>query len=172
MEIELCFYIDIYILVYIIINMKHKIGQQEKVQALFRKTAIASTREARESGIHSEVLRRMVASGQLVRESRGIYMLTDSDVTENHSLAVVAKAVPEAVFCLLTALRFHGIGTQNPPEVWIALRRPAAQVCCCGAVRHDTRRTAQLFLRLRTQPLPQEHIPHAELAAKIVRINF
>jgi len=36
--------------------------------------------------------------------------------------------VPSAVFCLLTALRFHGLTTQAAPEVWIALpekaRRP------------------------------------------------
>jgi predicted transcriptional regulator of viral defense system len=44
-------------------------------------------------------------------------------------LALAAAAVPKAVVCLVSALSFHGIGTQLPHEVWIALdrrsRRPA-----------------------------------------------
>lgn len=31
----------------------------------------------------------------------------------------VARRVPDAVFCLLSALRFHDLGTQSPHEVWI-----------------------------------------------------
>ena len=37
----------------------------------------------------------------------------------------MAKRVPEAVLCLLSALAFHEITTQNPPSVWIALRKGA-----------------------------------------------
>jgi len=33
--------------------------------------------------------------------------------------------VPEGVICLLSALRFHGLTTQNPFEVWIAIDRKA-----------------------------------------------
>jgi predicted transcriptional regulator of viral defense system len=37
--------------------------------------------------------------------------------------------VPQGIVCLLSALQFHGIGTQVPSEVWIAVdrraRRPA-----------------------------------------------
>ena len=29
------------------------------------------------------------------------------------------------MFCLLTALRFHGLGTQNPRDVWLAVDRRA-----------------------------------------------
>lgn len=41
--------------------------------------------------------------------------------TSDHSLAQVAKRVPGAVFCLLTALRFHDLTTQSPAAIWIAL---------------------------------------------------
>ncbi len=48
--------------------------------------------------------------------------------TAEHTLAQVGKRVPAGVFCLLTALRFHDLTTQNPADVWIALpetaRRP------------------------------------------------
>ncbi len=59
--------------------------------------------------------------GLLSRVGRRLYTLADHSPSENHTLAQVAKRVPDAVFCLLTALRFHGLTTQSPHEVWIAL---------------------------------------------------
>jgi predicted transcriptional regulator of viral defense system len=53
-------------------------------------------------------------------------MLPDAEVTANHGLAVAAKAIPKSVICLLSALRYHEIGTQSPQEVWIAIDRRAA----------------------------------------------
>jgi len=38
---------------------------------------------------------------------------------------MVCKRAPNAVVCLLTALHMHGIGTQAPREVWIAIDRKA-----------------------------------------------
>jgi predicted transcriptional regulator of viral defense system len=35
--------------------------------------------------------------------------------------------VPEGVVCLLSALSFHGVGTQLPHEVWLAIQRRARQ---------------------------------------------
>ncbi|MEW6218778.1 MAG: hypothetical protein AB1634_04490 [Thermodesulfobacteriota bacterium] len=55
------------------------------------------------------------------RQARGIYVASRHLLTAEHTLAQVGKRVPSGVFCLLTALRFHGLTTQNPAEVWIAL---------------------------------------------------
>ena len=50
------------------------------------------------------------------------------DQTKHHSLAEVAARIPHGVVCLLSALRFHGLTTQCPREVWIAVdRRTHAQ---------------------------------------------
>lgn len=43
-----------------------------------------------------------------------------------YPLAHVSKAIPKSVICLLSALRFHEIGTQLPHRVWIALDRRVA----------------------------------------------
>ena len=32
-------------------------------------------------------------------------------------------AVPRGIVCLLSALQFHGVGTQLPSEVWVAIDR-------------------------------------------------
>ena len=50
-----------------------------------------------------------------------MYELSDTSPTEHHSLAVVAKEIPRGVICLLSALRFHELTTQQPSEVWIGI---------------------------------------------------
>jgi predicted transcriptional regulator of viral defense system len=72
-------------------------------------------------GISRRHLYRLLNAGLLERHSRGVYVAARHPYTPNHSLSQVAKRVPSAVFCLLTALRFHGLTTQSPAEVWIAL---------------------------------------------------
>jgi len=94
---------------------------------LVRDVSIVSAAEIRSRGIHHEYLRQLRAEGRLVRVGRGLYSLPDADVTAHHGLVQAAKAVPKGVICLLSALRFHEIGTQLPHEVWIALDRRAAR---------------------------------------------
>lgn len=63
----------------------------------------------------------------MVRQARGIYSAASHEPTPAHTLAQVAKRLPDAVFCLITALRFHELTTQSAPEVWIALPEKARQ---------------------------------------------
>ena len=67
----------------------------------------------------------MLKRGQLMRIDRGLYASPDFVPTEDSSLAQVSIKYPQAVFCLLTALRLHGLTTQNPHEVWIAIKHKA-----------------------------------------------
>ena len=78
---------------------------------------------ARDLGVHGQDLTRLVRSGALERVARGTYRIADRPVTEHHAFAVVAAAAPRSVVCLLSAASFHGIGTQVPFEVWVAVRR-------------------------------------------------
>lgn len=98
---------------------------RKRTLKLARRRQGVSARELAEAGIHRQVLSRLVEVGELERVARGIYRLPEHRRTEHHSLAVVAAAVPNAVVCLLSALQFHGIGTQLPSEVWIAIDRRA-----------------------------------------------
>jgi len=69
------------------------------------------------------VLTRLVAAGELERVGRGLYRLPNARTSEYESLATVAAKVPDAVFCLLTALQFHELTTQLPRQLWIAMPR-------------------------------------------------
>ena len=63
----------------------------------------------------------MVASGRLRRLDRGLYALPGYTVGEHGTLVTVARRTPAVVFCLLTALQLHGLTTQSPFQVWIAI---------------------------------------------------
>ena len=53
-------------------------------------------------------------------------------LTELETVATVCKRVPGTIVCLLTALHVHGIGTQAPREVWIAIDRKARKPRASG----------------------------------------
>jgi predicted transcriptional regulator of viral defense system len=72
-------------------------------------------------GIPRVSLTRAVRRGQLERVGRGLYGLPGREVSAHGSLAEVACRVPKGVVCLLSALRFHGLTTQAPFEVWLAI---------------------------------------------------
>jgi predicted transcriptional regulator of viral defense system len=99
-----------------------------QVLQLIEKLGLARPRDLEQQGVSRARLSRLVAEGLVVRQARGIYVAAQHELTEAHTLALVAKRVPEAVFCLFTALRFHGLTTQSAAEVWVALpekaRRP------------------------------------------------
>lgn len=68
-------------------------------------------------------LARLVEDGKLQKIGYGLYSLADSDFTEMQSFLEVAAHVPQSVLCLLSALRFHNLTTQNPFKVWLAIPR-------------------------------------------------
>lgn len=68
-------------------------------------------------------LTRLTNAGLVERVDRGLYRMPDRDRSQHESLAAIATKVPQAVFCLLTALQFHELTTQLPHEVWIAMPR-------------------------------------------------
>ena len=98
---------------------------QARLLALARQRSVVTTQDAYRAGIHSQQITRLVADGVLDRIARGQYRLAERPVTEHQALVVAARAVPRGVICLLSALGFHGIGTQLPSDVWIALERGA-----------------------------------------------
>jgi len=80
------------------------------------------------AGMTRDQLPALIRSGKVERVGRGLYRLAKAEPTENYSLAMACARVPNSVICLLSALRVHGIGTQAPAEVWLAIphkaRRP------------------------------------------------
>ncbi len=93
----------------------------EKVIEIVRKHGVLRPRDLKVYGIPGSYLHRLYRRGLLERVSRGLYALPNSAVTEHHSLVEAVRQAPRAVVCLLSALRFHGLTTQTPFEVWLAI---------------------------------------------------
>lgn len=90
--------------------------------AEFAKTAgVLRPRDLASVGLAREYLKRAVEEGFVVQSAPGLYIAANAPVTEFHTLAQAAKRVPKGVICLLSALRFHDLGTQNPFAVWMAI---------------------------------------------------
>ncbi|MDF1826443.1 MAG: type IV toxin-antitoxin system AbiEi family antitoxin domain-containing protein [Verrucomicrobiales bacterium] len=94
---------------------------QQTLSSLAAANELLTTSQLLEAGISDRSITRLVEKGTLVRVRRGIYEHVDSEVSEHHDLIQVAKSAPRAVIVLISALRFHEIGTQSPHEVWIQL---------------------------------------------------
>lgn len=102
----------------------------QKLLSLARRSGVIRPGDLRAQGIAPVYLTRLVRSGALIRVGRGLYSLADGSPTADRTLVEAARRIPRGVVCLLSALRLHGLTTQMPPAVWIAIavkaRRPVA----------------------------------------------
>jgi predicted transcriptional regulator of viral defense system len=134
--------------------MKKRSAKSERILELARRFGNVSAGEVCSEGIHHEYLRQLCTEGKLVREGRGLYSLPEADVTIHHGLAQAGRAIPKGVICLLSALRFHEIGTQAPCEVWIAIDRRAAR----PRVKHPRRRIVRFSSKALCEGIEERNI--------------
>jgi predicted transcriptional regulator of viral defense system len=97
----------------------------DRVMERVRRQGALRLRDLTAYGMHPESVRRLTEKGVLDRVGRGLYVPRDVEFTAEHTLVEVAKRVPRGVICLLSALRFHELGTQMPHQVWVAIDRKA-----------------------------------------------
>jgi predicted transcriptional regulator of viral defense system len=76
-------------------------------------------------GASGAVLQQLLATGQLIRVTRGLYAPASKTLSEMDDLGVVAIKYPQLVFCLLTALQMHELTTQLPHQLWVAIGQKA-----------------------------------------------
>ena len=99
-------------------------GKQEEILVLAaRQGGLVATRDVENLGLPRTYLYRLCEKGMLTKVGHGLYSLPEPAATEHLALVEVSKRVPRAVICLISALSFHGITTQIPHEVWIAVQR-------------------------------------------------
>ena len=101
------------------------VSPKNPVLRLIRQLGLVRPVDLETRGVSRAQLYGLLRKGLVARQTRGIYVAQQHPYTSAHALAQVAKRVPAGVFCLLTALRFHDLTTQNPAEVWLALPEKA-----------------------------------------------
>src|SRR3990167_3381373 len=98
---------------------------KERVLELARNEGLIRPRDLVARGLPRVALTRLVRQGLLHRVGRGLYAIPDRPVSEHSALAEVARKHPQAIVCLLSALRVHELTTQSPFEVWLAIPNKA-----------------------------------------------
>ena len=101
--------------------------------------------EAINYGISRYSLYKMRDSGLLEQVSRGIYRLADLPPISNPDLVTVSLRFPKAVVCLISALSFHGMTTQIPHEVSVAVPRDARMPSLDSPPVHAYKFSAEAF---------------------------
>jgi len=92
--------------------------QSEQLLKLACFRPLVTLKQIRAAGMTSNVASRLVAESRLERIGPGLYRHPDAPVSERQDLIEVSARFSQGVVVLLSALQFHGIGTQQPHEVW------------------------------------------------------
>src|SRR5262245_44352238 len=101
------------------------VTKADRLLKLVRRRGVIRPRELAAHLIPREYLTRLYHQGLLDRPARGLYVLAEAKPSEHQSIIEACKRVPHGVVCLLSALRFHGLTTQAPFEVWLAIGEKA-----------------------------------------------
>ncbi len=101
------------------------VTETNRALELIAESGLLRAREAVASGISATTLSRLVAKGKFQRIAPGVYEAVGREVVSD--AAVFAVKYPKAVICLLSALDFHGLTTQIPRQVWIAIGNKSAE---------------------------------------------
>ena len=91
---------------------------------LAHERGLLRSREAVAAGVSRTALSRLAARGDLMWVSRGVYQLPQRPQAD--PIAILCASHPSLVICLTSALAMHGLTTQSPRQVWIALGNKAA----------------------------------------------
>src|SRR3954453_12225176 len=109
---------------------------------------------ARARDFTTQELLRLSKNGMVERAARGVYLSPEAARSSHREVLWAPARIPRGVFCLLTALAFHGLTTEMPHEVWIAIglkdRAPALD------------RPPLRIVRLSTKPLQEGVKTHEE----------
>src|SRR6185369_3080181 len=90
---------------------------------IVRRSGVVRPRDLDAHNIPRPYIQVLEKTGKIQKSGRGIYTASGHKPTEHHAIAEVCKRVPNGVICLASALRMHGLTTQLPHEVWIAVDR-------------------------------------------------
>ncbi|MGI6393811.1 MAG: type IV toxin-antitoxin system AbiEi family antitoxin domain-containing protein [bacterium] len=97
---------------------------REKEKKIFKKHGgKLKMSEAVKLGITRYMLYSMRDKGLIEQVSRGVFRLADLPPITNPDIVTVVSRFPNVVICLVSALSFHGITTQIPHEVFIAINK-------------------------------------------------
>jgi predicted transcriptional regulator of viral defense system len=95
--------------------------RKQQIMQLADTSGIIRAKDVEAVGISRNYLYEMHKDGLLEKISAGLYTLPDTLASENSTMAEVAKRIPHAVVCLISALIYHELTTQLSPDIWLTV---------------------------------------------------
>ena len=95
--------------------------QEQPAHQLLTQRALLRPKDAISGGYSRMYLAQLAKRGELRKIGRGLYASPLRKESEVSGLAEVGMKYPRAVICLISALSLHGLTTQTPHEVWLAV---------------------------------------------------
>lgn len=92
-----------------------------RILSLAQSNGLLRTRDVDVAGVPRSTLAQLVQEGHLQKLGRGLYSLPDRESSAHESLAEVTAKSSQGVICLISALRFHELTTQQSSDVWLAI---------------------------------------------------
>lgn len=100
-----------------------------KIIEVFHKNhGYASSKELNRYRIYPRDIRNALDNGIIEKIKQGFYRLPGIELNENSSLVDACLAVPNGIVCLFSALSFHGLTTQNPAYIDVAIPNKAKKI--------------------------------------------
>ncbi|MBN2772146.1 MAG: Abortive infection protein AbiEi [Spirochaetes bacterium] len=95
------------------------------IKYLKAQNGYVSLKELKLNNFNTYQVRKLLTDGSIVKVKPGLYRLAEIADPKNISLSFVdvAKAVPDSVICLLSALSYYNLTTFNNPVIDIAVHR-------------------------------------------------
>lgn len=98
--------------------------KDERIYEVFRtRKGFARTKDIIAAGIHRRDIKRARDEEQIIRVKRGLYRLSEIPLISNQGFIDLARAVPEGVICLLSALSYYELTTFSPSVISMAICR-------------------------------------------------
>lgn len=94
---------------------------EEAIKVFKSHGGIMRTKEVKTEGIHERVLYHLRDQGLVIHLERGVYQLEEGRVLGNPDLLVIAKKIPKARVCLISALAIHNLTDEIPHVIHLAL---------------------------------------------------
>lgn len=93
------------------------------IKYITNKGGFARMKDMKESGFQTRDIAKLLKEGLIEKIKPGVYRLSDYDSFGgiNVSFLTICKAVPNAVICLISALDYHELTTQNPWQIYYAI---------------------------------------------------
>jgi predicted transcriptional regulator of viral defense system len=102
---------------------------KDKIIEVFNKyRGYASSKELKRHRIYPRDIQNALDNGIVERIKQGLYRNPGIELNENSSLFDACLALPNGIICLFSALSFHGLTTQNPAFIDVAIPNKAKKI--------------------------------------------